>query len=145
MHSSLGKSNSFDQGDRDRGAFIPRSPRGPQGVLRLPVSPRTDLQSSNYSGYNGYGSSRVGFNASPRPSPRAHPLAARPSLSDDDVESPPGSEHGDFPRDSRVGSTKGSNKKVSFRDVHEEYRPTGLRDSRAENARRDELQASRVS
>ncbi|XP_028404910.1 regulating synaptic membrane exocytosis protein 1-like isoform X2 [Dendronephthya gigantea] len=142
LNSSLGKSNSFDQHDRERGAFTPRSPRGAQGVRRLPVSPRTNPQSSNYSGYNGYGNTRTGFNASPRPSPRTHPLATRPSLSDDDVESPPGSEHGDFSRDSHVGATKATNKKVSFRDGHDEYRPTGLRGNRAENPGRDELLGS---
>jgi hypothetical protein len=141
LNSSLGKSNSFDQHDRERGAFSPRSPRATQGVRRNPVSPRNNLQ--NYSGHNGYGTSR-GLGTSPRPSPRTLPLTARPSLSDDDVESPPGSDYEDYAQDSRVGSTKGSNKKVSFRDGHDEYRPTGMRGNRAENSGRDPQQAVKV-
>jgi hypothetical protein len=140
LNSSLGKSNSFDQHDRERGAFTPRSPRGMQGVRGNPVSPRNN---PNYSGHNGYGTSR-GLGVSPRPSPRALtvPLATRPSLSDDDVESPPGSDNEDYTRDPRAGSTKGSNKKVSFRDGHDEYRPT--RGNRADNLARDGEQAAKV-
>ena len=94
----------------------------------------------NYAGHNGYGSPRglsTSPRASPRPSPRPNPLATRPSLSDDDVESPPGSDNEDPARDPRVGVAKGSAKKtVSFRDGHDEYRPTGLQRDRLENAGR---------
>lgn len=142
LGSSLGKSNSFDQHDRERGAFTPRSPRGSQDVRRNPVSPRGSLP-PNYSGHNGYGTPR-GVGTSPRPAPRATPLATRPSLSDDDVESPPGSDYGEYPQDSRAGSTKGSNKKVSFRDGHDEYRPSGGRGNRGENFGRDGQQTAGV-
>ena len=142
LGSSLGKSNSFDQHDRERGAFTPRSPRGSQDARRSPVSPRSSLP-PNYSGHNGYGTSR-GLGTSPRPSPRTTPLAARPSLSDDDVESPPGSDYEEYAQDSRAGPTKGSNKKVSFRDGHDEYRPSGGRGNRGEISGRDEQQMTGV-
>ena len=141
LNSSLGKSNSFDQHDRERGAFTPRSPRGKQGVLRNPKSPRSNAQ--NYNGHNGYGTS-AGHGTSPRPSPRTLPLTARPSLSDDDVESPPGSDYGDYGQDSRVGSTKISSKKVSFSDRHDEYRPTGMRGNLADSFGRNAQQAAKV-
>ena len=142
LGSSLGKSNSFDQHDRERGAFTPRSPRGSHDVRRNPVSPRGSL-APNYSGHNGYGTPR-GAGTSPRPVPRTTPLATRPSLSDDDVESPPGSDYGEYPQGSRAGSTKGSNKKVSFRDGHDEYRPSGGRGNRGENLGRDGQQTAGV-
>lgn len=145
LRSSLEKSNSFDQHDRQRGAFTPRSPRGTQGVQTLPVSPRP-----NYGGHNGYGTPRglaISPRSSPRPSPRPIPLATRPSLSDDEVESPPGSDFEGFadPRDSRMGASKGGSKKsVSFRDGHDEYRPIGMQRSRRESLERDGQQAARV-
>ena len=142
LHSTVGKSSSFDQHDRERGAFTPRSPRDAQGVRRNPVSPRSNPPI--YSGHNGYGTSRGPATGAPRPSPRTMPLTTRPSLSDDDVESPPGSDYGDEPPDSRAGSTKGRNKKVSFRDGHDEYRPTGTRGNRAEISGRDGQQSAKV-
>ena len=140
LNSSLEKSNSFDQHDIGRGPF--KSPRRTQDARRNPISPRS-YPHENYKGLNGYGTPRDPT-ASPRPSPRTLPLATRPSLSDDDVESPPGSDYDYRVQDSRVGSTKASNKKVSFRDGHDEYRPTGGRGGRVENTGRDGQQGTTV-
>lgn len=88
---------------------------------------------ANPNGSNDYGKLLRSVSLSPRSSRRSslrtNTFSTRPSLSDDDVDSPPGSEVEGYSRESRTTSTKGSCKKVSFRDGHEEYRPTILRGS----------------
>lgn len=122
IRSSLEKSNSFDH--HDRGAFTSRSPRLSSGARRIPVS------TSRPNDQNGYASPR-GAGTGISASPRLNQLGYRPSLSDDDVASPSVSDYEDYgePRETPAGSgggLKNSNKKsVSFRDGHEEYKPSG--------------------